>query len=77
MADGPRKIGDHLGQEGGMSVPVQISKAPLLGIEEREMLDKAKHARRMQWVFMGLVATVLLTFAVPLCVLLTRLALGM
>lgn len=58
--------------------PISIIREtpPLLSEEERRLLDKQKHEHRIQWVFLGFVGVVVLTFLVPLAVWLTRLAAG-
>lgn len=60
-----------------MEEPIPIKKTePLITEEEAMTLDKARHERQVQWVFLGLVSIVVIGFLIPLSVWLTRLALG-
>lgn len=60
-----------------MNEPIPISRdEPLLSTSDQIALDRARDARRIGWVIIGLVGLVVLAFVVPLSVLLIRLALG-
>jgi hypothetical protein len=60
-----------------MNEPVPIHRdVPLLTLEEQITLDRARNARRMGWVFAGLIVLIVAAFLIPLSVFLTRLALG-
>jgi hypothetical protein len=60
-----------------MNEPIPISKSEdLITTDEIIELDRARHQRNIQWVFLGLIAFVVVGFLTPLFVWLTRLALG-
>ena len=57
-------------------VPTGGEGEPLLSIEETIALDNARNQRRIQWVFLTVLALAALALIVPMGVWLTRLALG-
>lgn len=60
-----------------MTDPIPIHKdRPQMTAEEYMKVAAQKHQQRLQWVFMAVLAVVVLAFVVPLGVFLTRLASG-
>jgi len=63
-----------------MNEPIPIYKdngeKPQLTAAEYAQFAKARHERRVQWVFLGFIGVIVLGFMVPLVAWLTRIALG-
>jgi len=55
---------------------VRTEPEPLLSMEERIALDKARNDRRIQWAFMTVLGLAALALIIPMGVWLTRMALG-
>jgi len=57
-------------------IPINKSSGEPLTTEEYLELDAARHAHRMQWVFLGWITFIGVGLLTPLLVWLTKLALG-